>query len=648
MYFPVLIKKTPAYFDHHITRRDFLNGAALGVGGALLGGAAPGFGQQEFAIERPSLGPDWYGYGGVGDYRLSHGNTPEVVAAAHRLGDGEFPTDLGQFRNVEEYDLVIVGSGMAGLGAALEYLKKRKSGQTCLMLDNHPVFGGEAKENEFNVNGTRLIGPQGANGFFVPQAVADSELAAGDSRYYAELDIPREFTLSDWPAEERPLRFCADNYGYLVRGLQDNTSVGHYFSEGDSATGTWAVDMWRQRLANTPLSEASRKALMHWYEAGATRKFKSDEEAMRALDTMSYKDFLEIELGMGPEASKYSDLFLASACGLGSDAVSAYAAYRNPMPGLSDAPAAWLKRVSFPGGNSGFVRYIVKRLIPEAILGQAEFNDIINGRINFAALDRAGQPLRMRLRSTVLSVRHEGDPGSADSVSVVYTRDGRIHAVRAKAVVMATGGWINRLVVQDMPAEHRDAYQQFQHAPFLVANVALTNWRFLYKLGITAAIWDKREDDFGYTCNIRNPMQVGAYKPSLDPDQPTILSFYTPFYYPGLPINAQVTRGRTELLNTSYSEYERKIRTQMMKLFGSSGFNPDKDIAGIILNRWGHAYSVPFPGFYGGSSGNAPRDVIRKNYGRIAFGHSELDGLQHYGPAADEGRRAFKQVIAAI
>lgn len=609
----------------------------------MLGAAAPGFCAKSAAIV-PSLGPDWYGYGGVGDYRLSHGNTPEVVATAHRLRDGEFQISPNRLGRVEDYDLVIVGAGMAGLGAALEYSKKRKSGQSCLMLDNHPIFGGEAKENEFSVNGIRLIGPQGANGFFVPPAVDDPELATADLRYYAELGIPREFTLRDWPATEHPLKFCADNYGYLVRGLQRNTSVGHYFSKADSNQGEWAVDMWQQALADTPLSAAGRRTLMNWYETGATRKFGSEEEAVRFLDTMSYEEFLETELDMGPEAASYADLFLASACGLGSDAVSAYAAYKLPMPGLSDAPPPGLKRISFPGGNSGFVRYFVKRLIPDAISGESRFEDIITGRVNFDALDRTGQPLRMRLDSTVLSVRHEGKPGSARRVSIVYARHGKFHGVRAKAVVMATGGWINRHVVRDMPTAYQEAYSRFQHAPFLVANVALTNWRFLHKLGITAAIWNKVDDDFGYTCNIRNPMQVGSYQPPLHPDEPSILSFYTPFYYPGLPIEAQVARGRTELLYTSYSEYERKILAQMMKLFGPSGFDAEKDVAGIILNRWGHAYSVPFPGFYGGASGNAPRDVIRKSYGRIAFGHSELDGLQHYGPAADEGRRAFDQI----
>jgi spermidine dehydrogenase len=592
-----------------------------------------------------SLSPDWYGYGGVGDYRFSHGNNPESVETAHRLRDGGLSSDFDHVASIEECDLVIVGAGVAGLGAALEY-SKRSSGKTCLMLDNHPIFGGESKENEFDVNKVRLIGPQGANGFFVPGSVSNLAEASGDPRYYAELGIPRAFRLHDWPASEKPLRFSPDNYEYLVRGLEHHTSVGHFFT--GPTEGPWAIDIWERRLANTPLSVATRRTLLQWHASGATRRFASDEEAVRALDTMSYQEFLEKELQLGSEAARYADLFLASAVGLGSDAVSAYAAYQLPMPGLTDPVPASRRRVSFPGGNSGFVRYFIKRLIPEAIAGADRFEDIITGRINFEALDRAGQPLRIRLNATVVNVAHDGDPASAHTVKVIYTRAGRLHGIRAKAVIMAAGGWMNLHVVRDLPHEYREAYSQFVHAPYLVANVALTNWRFLHRLGITAAIWDRDEGGFGYTANIRNPMQVGSYQPPLDPGKPTILTFYTPFHRPGLPMREQVAHGRMELLSTSYPQYEQKIYAQMVKLFGASGFNPERDVAGLVLNRWGHAFSVPFPGFFGGASGKAPRDTIRRHYGRIAFGHSELNGWQHWGNAADEGRRAFNQLVAAI
>lgn len=633
--------KTPAA---GVTRRDFVGGALVGMGSALA--AMPLCAAQTV---RPFSTPanDWYGYGGVGDYRLSHGNTPELVANAHRIRDGGFSRASANIQSIQSYDLVIVGCGMAGLGAALEYTSKHRAGQRCLMLDNHPIFGGEAKENEFNVDGTTLLAPQGANGFFVPPPGGNPATARGDARYYAQLGIPRDLPYAQRPDTPSDIHFCNDNFGYLVRGLQDRISVGHYFPGGANDEAAWAVDMWNQDLENTPLGADSRRALLDWYRRGQTRSFASEDEARQFLDQMSYKQFLENVLNIPAEASQFADLFLASAAGLGSDAISAYAAYQLPMPGLSGIPPESLKRHSFPGGNSGYARYFLKTLMPDAIEGDATFDDIITGRIHFAALDRPDQALNMRLDATAFSVKHSDE--HRDSVEVLYSKGGQNHAVNAKAVIMATGGWINRHVVKDMPAEHLRAYSEFRHAPFLVANVALTNWRFMDKLGISSAIWNQGEHEFGYTCNIRRPMQVGRHKPALHPDQPAVLSFYTPFYYPGLPIGEQVLRGRMELFNRSYPDYEKLIIGQMLKLFGSAGFKPRTDVAGIILNRWGHAYSVPYPGFYGGkSTAAAPRDIIRRNYGRIAFAHSELDGLQHWGPAADEGRRAYTQLAAAL
>lgn len=639
-------------FGEHITRRDFLNGVALGVGVAFSGGLAAGCSEPGAEVRPTAPDDDWYGYGGVGPYSSSHGNTPEVVSAAHTLRDGAFPTRFDRLESVEECDLVIVGGGMAGLGAALAFANTRVEGQRCVLLDNHPMIGGEAKENEFDVAGQRLIAPQGANGFFIPPPMGDPQAVPGDSRYYAELGLPREFEYRPWPPEERPLRFCQDNYGYLVAGLQHNTSVGHFFPGGaggpGGSSGSWAVDMFQRGLMNTPLSDGERRELLAWFESGAARQFDSPEQARRFLDAMSYEDFLRNELGIGEAGARQADLFLASACGLGSDAVSAFAAYQLPMPGLFGSIEDGVRRQSFPGGNSGFVRHFLKRLIPDAIEGEATFEEITTRPVRPSALDRPGQPIRMRTRSTVLHVAHDGDSGSSETVSVIYVRDGQYHGITAKAVVMAIGSWMIPHVVRDLPRAYREACATFVHAPFLVANVALTNWRFLHRLGITAAIWDKQEGGFGFTCNVRTPMQVGDYRPPLHPDRPIVLSFYTPFHQPGLPPDAQVALGRAELLGTSYPQYERRILLQMQRLFGSAGFDPRTDVAGLILNRWGHAYSVPYPGFYGGSDGTAPRDTLRRNHGRISFAHSELDGLQHYGPAADEGRRAFLQLADAM
>jgi spermidine dehydrogenase len=82
-------------------------------------------------------------------------------------------------------------------------------------------------------------------------------------------------------------------------------------------------------------------------------------------------------------------------------------------------------------------------------------------------------------------------------------------------------------------------------------------------------------------------------------------------------------------------------------MFSSSGFDPRADIAGIILNRWGHAYVNPQPGFMFGKDGKpAPGDVLRKEpFGRIAFAHTDLSGNMGHQMAIQEAQRAVTQLL---
>jgi spermidine dehydrogenase len=126
------------------------------------------------------------------------------------------------------------------------------------------------------------------------------------------------------------------------------------------------------------------------------------------------------------------------------------------------------------------------------------------------------------------------------------------------------------------------------------------------------------------------------------------MTFYIPLFRPGLPPMEQGAVTRAELLSTPFADYERRLREQMTVLFGPGGFDAATDIAGIILNRWGHAYANPGPGFMFGRNGNpAPHEVIREPIGRIAIGHSELRGHQNWTGAAAEGRRAVELLLDA-
>lgn len=246
----------------------------------------------------------------------------------------------------------------------------------------------------------------------------------------------------------------------------------------------------------------------------------------------------------------------------------------------------------------------------------------------------------------MVRIEHDAESDKADYVWVTYLKKGKIFRIRARSVVAASGSFMSHRIVKALPADYADAYKSFFFSPVLVVNVAVTSWKFLDKLGITACRWFK---GFGFSCNIRRPMVIGDYQPPLDPNKPAIITFYVPFYYPGRPVKDQGKKGRLELLSTSYRTYELKIKDQMVELFGKTGFNPDKDIAGIILKRWGHAYVNPAPGFYFGKDGQSgPREIIRKRFGRIAFTHSELNGYQHWAGAVAEGQRAAKQIMDVL
>ena len=618
--------------DCAITRRDFIYGGSLAVGGVVSGCAAdPPPGSAETEDYRFAVGDDWYGPGGSGDYASSHGNTPGLVRDAHDIRAGRYslrPRDA--IDTGEQYDLIVVGGGISGLGAA-HHFQRLNPGGRALVLDNHPIFGGEAKRNDFVVNGVRISGPQGSNDTLYTSGNGDPD------DYDTVLNIPRDRQFAEPQGDAAGMRIPLDHFEHMT-WAEHAFDVGHFFH---GAANPWVRDVWNSGFDSTPWSTAVKNGFTRVRTAEVRDVDGRDTD--RWLDSMTLKAYYEDVLGLPPEVTAYYDPIMASIIGLGCDGLSAYWGNYFDMPGFTrpeqyDAPLLH----SFPGGNAAIARHFVKQLVPASIDG-SDFRDIIYGRINFSKLDRPANPVRLRLNSTAVRVEHDGAPGNAERVVVFYVRDGKLHRTEARAVVMACGGWVNRHIVRELPTRHRQAYESVAHSPVLVANVALTNWRFLARLGISAAFWN---EGLGFTCNIRRPMIVDGQSEPLNPDQPTVLTFYVPIYKPGLPWKQQGIVGRAEMLGTSFTEYERQLREQMVTMFAAGGFDPVADIAGIVLNRWGHAYGNPAPGFlFDSDAGPAPADILREPVGRIAIAHSELRGHQYWTGAAGEARRAVETLI---
>jgi spermidine dehydrogenase len=142
--------------DRAITRLDFLNGAAVSVGGILAGSA---FGAETLlaAAALDDYSPEKavnYDPPALTGMRGNHDGT---FTFAHRLRDGEsWDSNGAATKTGETYDLVVVGGGISGLAAAYFYRKSAGRDARILILDNHDDFGGHAKRNEFRA-GNRMV-----------------------------------------------------------------------------------------------------------------------------------------------------------------------------------------------------------------------------------------------------------------------------------------------------------------------------------------------------------------------------------------------------------------------------------------------------------------------------------------------------------
>ena len=619
--------------DRAISRRDFLNASLLASGGLLMTSASP----LQLLSE-----DDWTGYGGVGDYSRSNGNTYEIVQAGHRIRDGEFEKiPAAAIDTREVYDCVVVGGGISGLAAALFFLRQAGAGRKCLVLDNHPIFGGEAKGNEFLVDGHRLLAHQGSAVYFVQYP--HSFIA----RFYDSIGLKApKLQYQSWAgsAPEIPL----SKTPYDMVGSEPATYGFYFGAKFGGGAGVWLIDPWDKKLQGAPISDSARADLLRWRRGPAVPEKRPQyhgDDISRQLDQITLEEHMMRLYGISRETIRtFLSPVEGGGSGLGPDALSAYADYAADMLHPLDTEDG---DQMFPRGNGDIARLMMKALIPAAISGADSVDEVCNGRVNFSALDQLGAAARVRLNSTAVWVQHDGDPAKAEFVSIIYSQGKQLYRVKARTAVMAGGCWTTKHIVRDLPAAQRDAYAQFYRSPCMMANVALRNWRFLYKMGISGCRWF---DGIGNYTEVRRTALVGADSPGIGPDSPVVLNLKILFSYPGIAAAEQGSRGRGELLATPFRDYERQIRQQFMDMFGAAGFDARRDIAGIILNRWGHAYLNPQPGFFFGKDGKpAPSEVLRAApFGRIALANTDLAGIMDHRSSILEAQRAVGQLLDQV
>ena len=624
-----------------ITRRDFLNGIAFGIGGAMASRGLPGDIEALLAQDAP-YPPALTGLRG------SHAGSFELL---HALRDpAAFWKTAGTASDTgEEYDLVVVGAGISGLSAAYFYRTARPEARI-LVLDNHDDFGGHAKRNEFTHNGRTYIGYGGTQSIDSPQPY--SAVAKG---LITDLGI-------DVAGYEKVL----DSALYKSLGLRP----GVFFDKETFGADRLVVGDVREEAFRSaaPFSEAVKRDLARLLtEKRDPMPGLSSAEKKARLARMTYKDFVvnQLELDAGvlwPYQTRTHGLF-----GVGVDAVPAQDAFALGLPGfdgmgLDDRPGPGQNWDSihddeasnyyfhFPDGNASVARLLVRRLVPGAIPGKTA-EDLVTSRADYGRLDVAGAPVRIRLSSPVLRVRHTGPTGGNRQVEVTYAAGGSgaaapaLKRVRARGVVLACWHTAIPALCQELPDEQKKALDYAIKVPLIYTNVFIRQWTAFQKLGVQRVATPSM---FHTSFNLDMPVSIGAYKHQTNPAEPIVLHLTKSACKPGLPTREQHRAGRRELLAASFESIERNIREQLGRALTGGGFDPARDILGITVNRWPHGYAYQYNSLedaFWVNGGEQPCAVARRPFGRITIANSDAAAYAYTDAAIDHGHRAVQELL---
>ncbi len=637
-----------------ITRRDFLNGVALGAAGAML---AP---RDLLAQDRAAAALYPPALTGL---RGSHVGSFET---AHALRDGSFWRSAGTpVETGETYDLVVVGAGLSGLSAAHFFREAAGPAARILLLDNHDDFGGHAKRNEFTIGGRTLLGYGGT--FAIDSAGPYSAVARGlvkdlgvdvgrwasavDRRLYPSLGMKRGIFF------DRPT-FGADRLLIAPGG----TRRGEDEADDAAEHPAFPLEAWRTFLQQAPLSEAARRDILRLHRDAADYLpgLSSDEKKAR-LARMSYADFLTKVVGCQADVLPFFQTRPHMLYGLGIDAVPAQDAWGLGFPGfqgmgLDPRPGPGMNLDSvpygaeepyffhFPDGNATLARLLVRRLIPQAIPGRTA-DDIVTARADYGRLDEAASAARLRLSSTVVRVRHLGEPATAREVEVAYVREGRLEAVRARRCVLACWSTVVPTICPELPAAQREAFAYEVKVPIVYTSVVLRNWKAFVKAGVHAI---QAPGSYHTSVNLNLPVSVGDYHFAKSPEEPILLHLGRTPCRPGLPARDQHRAGRIELFSTTFETFEREIRGQLAAMLGPGGLDPARDIAGITVNRWPHGYAYQYNSLWDPfwlENGETPCMRARQPFGLLAMANSDTAAYAYTDAAIDQAFRAVQESL---
>ncbi len=609
-----------------ITRRDFVQGAAVAAGAALQAGAlgSSGLANASAAVSAGAQRMTIADYPPVKTgMRGSHPGAYEIAHALARDG-AKFPEPKS---TEEHYDLIVVGAGISGLAAAHYYQKRFGADSKILLLENHDDFGGHAKRNEFHQSGEMVLSMGGTHNLewwsfsktvnaFMQEHGVDCKGMRKQMEFAYGRDAPNS------PA----MWFDETTYG--VNRLVTNFNLSAKLTTED--------------IDKIPISDAGRDSLKRFYDSAPSLEDWTEAEAEDLLSSISYPDFLRQYGGLTEDAVQLFDKEEHGSWGLEMRAISAAEAMWEGYPGAHLFGEDWGEDsfgypvAMWPDGNASLVRLMVAKLVPQSA-PNATAENVAMTQFDYSALDREKANVRLRLNSTVIGVDNI-DQG----VSVTYaSSEGELKQVSARHSVLACYHSIIPHLCPAMSDTQKAALKYQVKVPMILTNVLLRNSQALDKLGVDAVSCPGR---LHARLFLFKGLHTGGYKRSDTADEAVSLVFWGSVSPPedAVDIRSQLRGSRQKLLELSFEDFEREVRTVLDGLLGPAGFDVAEDILAITVNRWPHGYAYEYMQLWDPEweSGGAPHEIARQPFGSITIANADAGASAYTHVAIDQAYRA--------
>lgn len=198
-------------------------------------------------------------------------------------------------------------------------------------------------------------------------------------------------------------------------------------------------------------------------------------------------------------------------------------------------------------------------------------------------------------------------------------------------------------VTDDLPDGQAAALALNVKSPLVYSKVLVRDWKPWVELGVheiygVASHHSRVKLDY--------PVAMGGYRNPVRPEEPMVLHLVHVPTVPGIDEPRSALRAsRGLLLRATFADHEAAIRRDLSRMLGPGGFDAERDILAITVNRWSHGYAWGLNTLVDDEgTARAAMKLARRKVGNVVIANSDAGWSAYAHSAIDEAHRAVGEL----